>query len=119
MAGVLTKESNVTCGHSGTVSVQGADKLTVNGKKVLRKTDISGQSVGSCTTVAKSDSSGPTDKPCATVSSVDAGEATKLTVGGSKVMLDTLAGQTDGMVGKVTPQLLLAAAAVQSKLTAV
>jgi hypothetical protein len=35
------------------------------------------------------------------------------------VMLDTLAGKTNGMVLKVTPQLLLAGTAIQTKLTAV
>ncbi|HZD96152.1 MAG TPA: hypothetical protein VE133_17965 [Candidatus Sulfotelmatobacter sp.] len=119
MPGVLTTGSNVTCGHAGTVSTSGSDKLKVSGNPALLKTGIASKSISSCATPAASDVSGPTAIPCSTVSSVATGEATKLKISGAAVMLDTLTGQTDGMVGKVTPQLLLSATAVQSKLKAV
>ena len=118
MPGVLTEGSNVTCGHSpGKVSTTGSPKLKVSGQAVLLKDGIMGKSVSGCGTPPASDVSGPTAIPCLTVTTVTTGEATKLTIGGAPVMLDTLAGQTDGMVGKVTPQLLLSATAVQTKLT--
>lgn len=119
MTGVLTTGSNVVCGHGGTVSTSGAAKLKVSGNPVLLKAGIAGKSVSGCGTPPASDVSGPTAIPCSSVTSVATGEATKLTMGGTPVMLDTLSGQTDGMVGKVTPQLLLSATAVQSKLKAV
>ena len=120
MPKVLTKGSNVTCGHSpGKVTTIGEPKFKVSGQPVLLKTGIMGKPVSGCGTPPAADASGPTAKPCLTVTSVAAGEAIKLTAGGLPVMLDTLAGQTDGMVGKVTPQLLLSATAVQTKLTTV
>ena len=120
MSGVLTISSNVTCGHNGKVQTSSSAKLTVNGQAVLLKDSIASKSIATCSTKPAADASGtPTDAPCITVSSVDSGGATKLTAGGSAVMLETLAGQTDGMVTKVTPQLLLSATAGQSKLTAV
>ena len=119
MSGVLTISSNVTCGHSGKVQTSSSAKLTVNKKAVLLKSSIASKSISNCSTTPASDTSGPTAIKCTTVSSVDSGEAKKLTAGGSAVMLDTLAGKTDGMVAKVTPQLLLSANAGKSKLTAV
>jgi|ERR1043165_6829455 hypothetical protein len=118
MPGVLTTGSNVTCGHSpGKVTTTGSPKLTVSGQPALLKTGIMGKPVGGCSTPPASDASGPTAIPCTSVIAVTAGDATKLTIGGMPVMLDTLAGQTNGMVGKVTPQQLLSATAVQTKLT--
>ena len=108
----------MTCGHSpGKVTTTGSPKMQVSGQPVLLKLGIMGKTVGGCSTPPAADVSGPTAKPCLTVTTVSAGEATKLTIGGQPVMLDTLAGQTDGMVGKVTPQQLLSATAIQTKLT--
>ncbi len=118
MPGVLTTGSNVSCGHGGTVGTSSSAKLKVSGNAVLLKTGIAMKSVSSCQTPPASDVSGPTAMKCTTVTSVDSGEATKLTAGGAPVVLETLTGQTDGMVGKVTPQLLLSATAGQSKLKA-
>ena len=118
MPGVLTTGSNVTCGHSpGKVTTTGSSKLTVSGQPALPKTGIMGKPVSGCSTVPAADASGPTAKPCLSVLAVSAGDATKLTIGGLPVMLDTLAGTTDGMVGKVTPQTSLSATAIQTKLT--
>lgn len=117
MANVLTMASNVTCGHGGKVTVVSTVKLTVNGSPLLLKSSIAGKSVAACTTPPAADASGPTAKPCTTVATVSLGEAMKLTVGGQPVMLDTLKGETDGMVAKTTPQMLLAAIAGQIKLS--
>jgi hypothetical protein len=119
MAGVLVTNSTVTCGHSGNVTVTSTQKLKVSNSPVLIKTSIENQSIPDCLTAPASDASGPTAKPCKTVSSVGSGEATKLKVNGQAVMLDTLSGATDGMVTKVTPQLLLSATAGHTKLTAI
>ncbi len=123
MAGVLTKASEVLCGpksqHGGTVSVSSAAKLRVDESPVLIESSISGKSVADCQIVASSDSSGtPLDKPCSKVRAVTAGWATKLTADGKKVMLDSLQGNTDGLVSK-TPQAALKGTAKQTKLTAV
>jgi len=116
MSRVLTESSTVDCGHGGSVSVQGQSKLTVGGSAVLVQGGVTGKSVSAlCATQDKPDSG---LKKCTTVASVTAGYATKLTIGGSPVVLDTLAGTTDGMVGGTTPQTLLRATAGQSKLTA-
>lgn len=120
MAGVLTAGSNVTCGHSpGKVTTTGSPKLKVSSQPVLLKLGIMGKPVAGCSTVAAADVSGPTAKPCTSVVSVSSGEATKLKIGGMPVMLDTLAGDTDGMVGKLTPVSALSATAGQTKLTTV
>lgn len=120
MAAVLTENSNVTCGHTGSASTSGVSKLTVNGHPVLLESGIANKTVNNCVTPTASDSSmRPTDKPCTLVSSVTGGAAAKLKVKGQPVMLDTLAGSTDGMVGGVTPQNLLSATAAQTKLTAI
>lgn len=119
MPNVLTEGSNVTCGHGGNVSTTGTPKLKVNGKPVLLKDGIAGKSTSGCKTPHAEDSSGTTADPCTSVTSVDAGEATKLKVRGSPVMLDSvLKGKTSGMVAKVKPQLLLSATVGQSKLKA-
>lgn len=118
MPGVLTTGSNVICGHGGTVSTTSSTKLKVSGNPVLLKIGIAHQSVSNCQTPPASDPSGPTAIPCTLVVSVDSGEANKLTAGGSPVVLETLTGETNGMVGKVTPQTLLSASAGQTKLKA-
>src|SRR2546421_10615869 len=108
MAGVLTTESTVKCGHgSGKVSTKGTDKLTVNGKKALLKAGIMDKTVSGCGTMDKSDSSGtPLDKACTKVYSVSTtGEAKKLTVGGRAVMLELNTGETDGMGAQTTPTM--------------
>jgi hypothetical protein len=119
MPNVLTMASTVTCGHAGKVTVASTAKLTVNGSPLLLKSSIAGKPVATCATPPAADASGPTAKPCTLVATVSLGEAMKLTVGGQPVMLDTLKGETDGMVTKETPQKLLAAQAGQVKLSTV
>jgi len=119
---VLTTSSSVQCGHSGKVAVESLAKLQVNSSPILLKGSIEGKPITGCKTPSTSDTSGLTNQQCDQVSSVPPGpgvilgEATKLKVGGQPVMLDTLTGKTNGMVGKVTPQPLLSAMANQSKL---
>ncbi len=117
MPGVLTTSSNCTCGHSGTVSTSSSTKLQVSGSAVLLQAGIAGQTVSGCATPPASAPS-PIATKCMTVTSVTAGTSTKLQADGQPVMLDTLAGATDGTVANVTPQTLLSATAGQSKLTA-
>jgi hypothetical protein len=117
MAKVLTLTSSVVCGHpGGKVTMTSVTKLQVNGSPVLLEDGIVLKGVTGCGTPPASDISGPTAKPCLTVSAITAGRATKLKVNGRPVMLETLKGSTDGMVGKATPQNLLGAVANQPKL---
>jgi hypothetical protein len=110
MAKVLIMSSNITCPHSpGKVTVSSSTKLTVNGSAALLKTSIAGKQVGGCTN--PTDNSG--NKTCTSVVAVTKGEATKLTFNNQPVMLDDLAGTTDG--AKTNS---LSASANQSKLTA-
>ena len=119
---MLTINSTVECGaspvHGGTVATSSSAKLTVNGKSVVMKSSVEGKSISGCQIKPKADSSGPTDKPCDSVSAVTLGESQKLTVGGHSVLRDDLAGTTNGLVTKVTPQTALRASANQSKLSA-
>ena len=94
MSGVLTKGSRVACSHTASVATgAGGAKLTVKGKAVLRLGDVLGKSVdsASCTNPVTQ-----TTRKCTTVVAVTAGPATRLTVGGLPVLLDTAAGTTDG-----------------------
>jgi hypothetical protein len=119
VAGVLTTSSTVDCGHGGAVSVSGESKLKVAGSPVLLKAGIDSKPVAAtCLLQDTSDSSGPLTIKCKTVTSVTAGEATKLKVSGSPVMLDTLAGGTDGMATKGTLATALRATAGQTKMKA-
>ncbi len=116
MGAVLTTASKVACGHDpGKVATSATAKLKVNGNLVLLKSGIAGKSVSGCSTVTDPNTS---TLQCSTVTSVTAGEATKLKAGGSPVMLDTLAGATNGTVSG-TPQTKLSATASQTKLTAI
>jgi len=110
----------VVCGHSGTVAIQSAVKLSVASSPVLVAASIDGKTVKGCMITPSSVSA-----KCKTVSTgvlgvtaITAGRATKLTVGGQPVILETLKGDTDGIVASVTPQTLLAGTANQNQLTA-
>jgi hypothetical protein len=110
MPNVLTTGSTVTCPHQGTVATSGDARLRVAGAPVLLLDGVQGASVSACPVA---DSSTPTTK-CRIVVSAS-GVASKLTVGGRGVVLETLVGATDG----VSPAgNALAAAAQQTKLQA-
>jgi hypothetical protein len=117
MAKVLTTDSSVTCGHKGKVRTEGAKLLKVNGKPVLLESGVVRKAIpgppdpDACTTVE--DTSKGTKK-CGSVQSLMAGQAKKLTVKGSPVLLDTLKGTTDG-----TPPGTLEVSVEHEKLTAV
>lgn len=134
MPNVLTMESNVTCAHQGKVQVGSTAKLKVNNQSVLLESSIAGMLISNCATQKTTD---PTGKfltlACANVSaiprttpapnppspgssSITNGRSQKLKVGGFPVMLETLAGQTDGMVGGASPVAGLKGVAVQNKL---
>jgi len=130
MPKVLTTKpvSTVTCGHGpGDVQCLSVAKLQVNGSPVLLETSVDGKPIVNCATVPASDASGPTAIPCTLVATVPpspppaitSGRATKLMVNSQPVILDTLAGKTNGMVAKVTPQTLLRGTANHNKLTSV
>jgi len=124
MGSVLTTDSSIKCAsaptppgtpspsvplHGGSVAKAGTSKLKVNGISVLLKSGI-GPNVSDCHTA----NNPPTTIPC-TSATITAGEATKLKVGGSVVMLvDLLMGTTVG-----TPPGILSADANQTKLTAI
>ncbi len=125
MPKVLTIEpgSIVNCGHDpGKVQTVSTAPLTVNTNAVLLESSIDGKSVDGCSTAPAVDGSGTstaiTCKLAGPPPAITAGWATKLTVGGKPVILDTLKGQTNGMVLKVQPQQLLNGEALHDKLTA-
>jgi hypothetical protein len=114
MADVLTKASSVTCGHQGAVATSGDSRLQVNDSPVLLQAGVVGKSVSAtppnkCTTQQSNST-----KPCASVTSLTSGTASKLRIGGQPVLLQGIAGTTDG-----NPPGQLASTANQSKLKAV
>lgn len=123
---VLTSSSQVNCGHDpGKVTVQSGAKLTVGKAPVLTAASIDMMPVTGCATVAAGP---PPTITCAAVSAtplpappllpgVQKGASTKLTVNKMPVILETLAGATNGSISG-TPQVLLAAKAMQAKLRA-
>jgi hypothetical protein len=124
MAKVLTMKpgSIVTCGHGpGEVQTSSSAKLTVNKNPVLLVESIDNQSINACSTIMENDEAPPNaakSSPCNKVIGVTGGQASKLTVGNKNVILDTLTGNTNGMVDHVIPQNHLGGKAMQSKLTA-
>jgi hypothetical protein len=122
MAKVLTEQSKISCGHSGTVSPTGVQRLKVGGKAVLTKTVVEGASVSTCATVPSKDQSGTdVDMTCTKVTSVTGTESAKLKVGTKQrsagVLVDPLSGATDGLVSKA-PAMALTAEPVQERLSA-
>lgn len=109
MAGVLTSASNVQCGHQGTVSTSSTTRLKVQGGAVLTESGVMGMPVAGCTTAPSTST-----KPCLSVTGIITGRALKLRAGGQPVLLDTLAGSTDGV-----PPGTLPASAGQTKLKAI
>lgn len=98
----ITPPSTVTCGHGpGAVSTSGTARLTVMGAAVLVAAGVKNASVAGCTTPTSQG-----NKPCKTVTSISKGASSTLRVDGAAVLLDTLAGGTDGMVTGTAPQTL-------------
>jgi hypothetical protein len=107
MGSVLTTGSTISCKHGGTATLSSSAKLRVGGNPVLLKADATTWAFTKCGQV------GTGLTPCTNIVSLSAGEAGKLTVGGVPVLLDSLAGQTNGK-----PENTLSATAGQNKLTA-
>jgi len=98
MPTVLTITAGLKCGHpTGILTPVSTAKLTVSKQPVLVKANVAAQSIVGCV----NDSTSTTH--CKTVATVTVGEALKLSVGGVKVLLDTLKAMTDG----VPPAVLL------------
>jgi hypothetical protein len=112
MSNVLTTDSVIQCPHQGQLMFGSVNnKLRVEGKPVLLKSDISNALVSNC----DNPTSGTSSQQCLKVSEVTQGEASKLKVGGVAVMLGTLTGDTNGFPPKPSP---LKVVHVQHKLTA-
>ncbi|AIE86497.1 hypothetical protein [Fimbriimonas ginsengisoli] len=89
---VLTVNSTVQCAHGAKIALTSDAKLSVGGAKVLLLAGIQGATVNGCTNPTDPNTSSLT---CATVATAT-GTATKLTVGGKPVVLDSLSGTTNG-----------------------
>jgi hypothetical protein len=113
MERVLTKASAVCCKHLGTVQTSDTSPLQVNGSAVLVLTSILNQPIAGCQTMPPPS----TNVKCFLVTSISGGSAQKLKVSGQPVMLQTLAGMTNGVVNNL-PQSLEQAQAKQDLLRA-
>ena len=112
MAAPVTSKGSLSCAHGGTMSLQAASKLTLNGDPVQAFSP--GGYSGSYDKCTYPENSGG---PCAQTTPVppagNPGSATKLTVGGSPALLSQLTANT---MPAGTP--LQAVAPGQAKLTA-
>lgn len=106
MAKVLTTADSFECQYQGKVQASGAGKLVVAGNEVLTVVGVSNASVSGC-----SPPGSPPPPPCVTVASVS-GQAAKLFVSGSPVLLDQFSA-----VGSTGHNIALKSSA-QSKLEA-
>lgn len=114
---VLTTKSTVACGHTGKVKADSSTRLTVDGAPVLLAS-TAGKTISGCIVP---DNANPPTKHCTSVTSVTAGEASKLSVGGTSVVLDLLTGFSDGVLNPQAPPPgppLAAAVANQTRLRA-
>ena len=114
MPNVVVQSAAIHCVHGGTVMLKPSQtKLTVTGQAAILRSDLLGASISACTNTNTQLS----QKPCLTVTSVIAGVATKLTVDGQGVLLDTAQGLTD--CSPPQPVLWTVQSAGQEKLRAV
>ena len=104
MANVLVQSGSVSCANKGKAVLSGLGKLTIGGSTAMLLTDTTAWSIAGCVS----------NKPCTKVLSVATGQSTKLTVGGTAVLLDSFTGNSDGDTPLVT-----ADSAGQTKMTAV
>lgn len=111
MGKVLTMDSRVSCGHNppGFVVPQSAAKLAVAGQPVLVQSSVT--AIGPGCVIQKQG-----DIPCATVVSITGGQSVKLRVSGGAVLLDSLAGSTNGTINGQAGALTLKS--VQDKVAA-
>ena len=93
MTFVVTEASDVECAHHGEAALTAQQpKLTVSGKGVIVKDDLLLALLTGCTQT----NTNASEVPCTKVDSLTSGEATKLTVRGHGVLLDSLAAATIG-----------------------
>ncbi|WP_426513836.1 hypothetical protein ACPPVO_26435 [Dactylosporangium sp. McL0621] len=113
MGSVLTTASTVTCVHDGAVTFTGQTKLRFATNPVLVRIDplLTNTAIG-----CKNSGTGIT--PCKNVTGITGGVAVKLRAGAGPVLLDGLAGTTNGVVAGVFQLLRTPATADQTKLTA-
>jgi hypothetical protein len=113
-ANVLTEATTLSCAHKGTVSKSSTAKLQVGGDPVLLEEQVPSWTIppGVPPGCARINTQAG-EKPCTKVASPTDGTAAKLTVGGSKVLLDSLQATTDG---QPTPGNTLASPTGVSKL---
>lgn len=107
MSKVLTMGDSLSCtvGH-GNVRASGASKLVVAGQKVLTAAGVSGATISGCAPPGS-----PPPPPCTSVGSLLSGQATKLLVSGSPVLLDQCTAQ-----GTPAPHPIGPVSASQTKL---
>ena len=109
MANLITEQSSVVCSHQGKVVLKGSqNKLKIDGARVLLMADMTGAAIVGCTQT----NAAAGQKPCLTVVSVLSGMATKCSVDGQPVLLESAQGVTDG----VPPGSWSAQSAGQTKL---
>jgi len=113
MGAVLTQGSTLACGHGATGSASGNSKLKVSGSAVLTSAGTSGWSFVPASCSQQVTQATPNNNPCSQLSSQNGGKSQKLTVGGSPVILESIAGDTNGK-----PLSDVKCTAGQSKLTA-
>ncbi|MBS3939680.1 MAG: hypothetical protein KG028_01845 [Actinobacteria bacterium] len=114
---VMTVAGKVACGHGNAVGVSSSRVLTVDGREVLTAAEIESGSQPPTDPAVTSDNSGTITAPC-TSFSVTGGTAVALTVSGDGVVVDSLAGTTNGYLAKATELPLSCGSAGQVALTA-
>jgi hypothetical protein len=113
MGAVLTAGSTLACGHGATGSATGNSKLKVSGSTVLTSAGTSSWSFILANCTQKPTQAQPNNIQCSKLLSQNGGKSQKLTVGGSPVILESIAGDTNGK-----PKSDVMCKAGQSKLTA-
>ena len=87
----VTEDATIVCAHRGGVDEQPSQSLvTVEGRRLLVEPDPVGRDIGMCPNAA------PPMKKCAKTLSVRVGYSTLVRIDGQPVVLDNLAGLTDG-----------------------
>jgi hypothetical protein len=128
MALVMTLTSTITCqpaaatAHGGKVAAASTAKLRVDGSPVIpalvQPLPAGPNGLGAIAGCKTPTSTTPSSKPCLRVVSVlPSSMATKLTVSGIGVLLDSVAGTTDGTIGPAIGSL--SGTASQNRLTAI
>ena len=128
MALVMTQASTITCApatataHGGKVGAASTAKLSVNGALVIpalvQPLPAGPNGLGAIAGCKTLTATSPPSKTCLHVATIlPASAATKLTVSGVGVLLDTVNGTTDGSIGPAIGSL--SGTANQTRLTAV